>query len=111
MSALLLVKNAVCALGLSDLFGLVEYCHDCGARVREHWWAHPELWYAVARSGDGGVLCIPCFDARCERDGIRVRWTPVLQQRRDAQGRWTVVPPPDPELYPVAARLHAEARS
>ncbi|HEY3499950.1 MAG TPA: hypothetical protein VGK73_34910 [Polyangiaceae bacterium] len=110
-SLLALVKDALVALGLSDLFGLVEYCESCGRRARLHWWSHPRLWTEITGHPDGGCLCVGCFDRACRDQGVRVRWTPIVQQRRDARGRWSDVPPPDPELYPVAARLHAERRA
>lgn len=110
-SPLLLLKRAIVRLGLCDFFGLVEFCDHCGSRVDDVWWAHPELWYEVANKGDAGCLCVRCFGRECWDRGIGVVWHPLVRHRRDAQGRWTNVAPPDPEFYPIAARLYAEERA
>lgn len=108
---LVLLKLTICKLHLAGLFDLIEFCHRCGRRVRNVWWAHPELWNEVTGMGEGGVRCASCFDIECGERGVRVVWHPIVESRRDAQGRWSDVPPPAPELYPVAARLYAERRA
>lgn len=108
---LVLLKLAICRLGLAGVVGLVEFCHRCGHRVRDVWWAHPELWREVVCAGDAGVRCLRCFDAECRERGKFISWAPLVTHRRDPQGRWTEVGPPDPEFYPVAARLYAEERA
>lgn len=100
----LLGKTTLVALGLADLFGLVEFCGSCGARVEQTWRASPALWSEVTGLVDGGVRCVACFDRECVESGVLVQWVPCVQARRDARGRFVVVARPDPELFPVAAR-------
>lgn len=108
---LVLLKLAICRLHLAGAFDLTEFCHRCGDRQPQHWWSPPWLWREVLGVGDAGVRCIACFDRECHERGIEVRWTPLIERRRDTQGRWSDAAPPDPEFFPVAARLHAEGRA
>jgi len=108
MRPLLWLKRVVCAVGLGAW--LIEFCDCCGARVRDVWWAHPELWTKVTGNEDAGTLCLRCFAEACYAHGFFVRWTPIATHHRDSLGRWFELSPPDPEFFPVAARLHAEAR-
>jgi hypothetical protein len=103
------IKLVLCRLGLSDFFGLTEFCECCGKTVQNYWWAHPALWQEVVGEYEH-VRCLACFEAECVARGLLIRWLPSVVLRRDAQGQWNDVAPPDPEFHPVAARLHAEAR-
>lgn len=105
---LVLVKLLICKLRLADVVGLMEFCHRCGRHVRNVWWTHPELWYEVVGVGYAGIRCLDCFDCECQERGILIVWHPRVETRRGEDGEWKPVPPPDPEFYPVAARLYRE---
>lgn len=69
------------------LFTIIEYCHDCGVRQPLVWWSDNDLWHEVTGepyiSGDNmaGVLCPKCFDVRCQKLGILLRWMPTVEHR------------------------------
>ena len=92
-----LLKLAICRLRLADTFGLVEYCHRCGCRVRDVWWAPQSLWNDVIGTGEAGVRCIHCFDVECRARGILLQWRPSPLHQQDARGRWVDVSTPPKE--------------
>jgi len=61
---------------------IIEFCRDCGRRVRHVWTAPDPLWIALNKSdyerdpSNFGALCLDCFDARARRAGLRLRWIP-----------------------------------
>ena len=60
-----------------------EVCGECGRIVGQVWHVDDQLWREVM-GGEGGLLCIPCFDrALGARPGVRiVRWTPTVEKRK-----------------------------
>lgn len=86
----------------------VQRCESCGRRDDICWWSPPELWHDVVQPDDGGIRCIPCFHRECQERGILLRWVPRIDAKRGSEGRWAQHGPPDPELFPVAARVHRE---
>ena len=94
-------------LALSRFVIVTEFCHRCGKRVRECWWSPQPLWNEVTGMGEAGCRCPRCFERDAEAKGILLRWVPRIEARKDSAGRWQCVPP-DPELFPVAARLYRE---
>lgn len=92
---------------LSRVVCVAQFCHRCGRRDNICWWAPPALWGEVMQAGEGGIRCIPCFHRECDERGIMLRWVPRVEARKNERGQWDVVPP-DPELFPVAARYHRE---
>jgi hypothetical protein len=51
----------------------LEWCQSCGRTVAVVWLAVPDvLWNEV--HGRDDVLCVPCFDARCEERGVVLTW-------------------------------------
>ena len=52
-----------------------EICHDCGRPVGLVWQAADALWLWVV-GHEGGILCIRCFDQRCDEDAYVLRWVP-----------------------------------
>ncbi len=66
---------------LARHFLLAEFCHLCGRRVRQVWWASDNLWPLIAgsRNGTRGVVCIPCFDREADRREVTVRWLAVSE--------------------------------
>lgn len=57
-----------------------EICMACGRRVGActgSWWRAPDdLWQRV-NGGYEGVLCPPCFTARCDAAGEPIRWEAI----------------------------------
>lgn len=107
---LVLLKVAICKLGLAGVFGLIEFCHRCGRRVNVFWRASPGLWNHVTGMGDGGVRCVRCFDHECRARGLSLMWVPRIESSKDSAGRWHQEPP-DPELFPEAARRYQEEQA
>jgi len=68
---------AICKSLLARFLPVVEFCHDCGARVDQVWTADDDLWAVI--SPDAGPRCISCFDARAQAAGIFLRWKPVRE--------------------------------
>ena len=58
-----------------------EICGECGRPVEQVWLADDPLWLEVM-GHEGGLLCIPCFDAELEERGLFVRWKPIVKGRR-----------------------------
>lgn len=52
-----------------------EICGDCGRPVKQVWLTDDRLWREVM-GGEGGLLCIPCFDGELEDRGDYVTWRP-----------------------------------
>jgi hypothetical protein len=74
------VKDLIVWVGLGPM--LIEYCDDCGIRVRLVWWADDALWHELTSATHGeGVFCPRCFDRRAERRRILLRWTPTVEIR------------------------------
>jgi hypothetical protein len=105
ISPLLLFKLFVCRLGFGDR--LVEFCECCGRQPRAVWWAPPELWTEITGHGADGAYCELCFEKAAIAKGVMLRWVPRVAHRL-VDGRWSSDAPPDPELFPIAARYHSE---
>ena len=52
-----------------------RYAASAVTRSGVVWTATDELWQRIV-GGPGGVMCVGCFDAACERRGLYLRWTP-----------------------------------
>jgi hypothetical protein len=50
-----------------------ETCWFCG-RPYPLWWAPDDLWAEF--SGNSGLCCPSCFDARAKKRGVWLRWRP-----------------------------------
>lgn len=92
---------------VSRIVCVVQFCHRCGRRDGLIWWAPDELWTQIM-GGPGGVRCVRCFDRECQERGIGLLWVPRVDARKDAQGRWSEIAPPDPELFPIAAERYRQ---
>lgn len=103
---LLALKRLICWLGFGDR--LVEFCDCCGRRPMFVWWAPPALWNEIVGPYEA-LRCERCFDREARAKGISLRWVPRAEHRC-VDGEWSEVAPPDPELFPVAARLRAESQ-
>lgn len=87
MTPLLLLKRAICAIGLGP--GLVEFCGVCGRTTDLVWWSPDDLWREVTgEQHGGGVRCTRCFDREAYRRGLLLRWRPAVEHRRGPDG-WT----------------------
>lgn len=53
-----------------------EICGGCGRPVKQVWLADSHQWRDVM-GGEGGTLCIPCFDAELEVRGVYATWCPT----------------------------------
>lgn len=53
-----------------------EVCQRCGRKVRQVWWCpSSDLWEQIVGCGDGGVVCIRCFDDLYQKHGSGfLRW-------------------------------------
>ena len=54
-----------------------EICGECGRPVGLVWLADDQLWLDVM-GHEGGMMCIPCFDAELESRDVFVSWRPTL---------------------------------
>ena len=63
-----------------------ETCQDCGRRYSwSHWVSASEL-YVLVKGNGGGTFCPRCFGKMAEAKGIRLLWTPILENRRTVHG-------------------------
>ena len=61
---------------MSDGLPLPGPCERCGEEIAVVWYAPHELWRRISgHNDDGGRLCMRCFDALAEEQGILLRWT------------------------------------
>ena len=50
-----------------------EICQNCNKRTKLCWKAPDDIWQKVTGYKEG-ILCIPCFDAIAEANGISLAW-------------------------------------
>ena len=57
-----------------------EQCQDCGGYNGLLWNAPDPLWKELV-GRYGGLLCPRCFNARADKAGIQLKWTPIVARR------------------------------
>lgn len=55
-----------------------ERCQDCGSGNNGLLWHAPQPLWDLLQRRQGGLLCPPCFNAKAESTGYRLRWVPVV---------------------------------
>jgi len=51
-----------------------EHCQKCGKAYNYVWYAPNGLWNRLM-GGEGGLLCVDCFDKLCIDNNVYLRWT------------------------------------
>lgn len=51
-----------------------ERCQDCGKRYETVYAAPNHIWNELVNPHGAGMLCLPCFETRCSKAGVVLRW-------------------------------------
>ena len=60
-----------------------ESCDLCGRDMDYSWWAPTPLWQALVSQSGYGCVCLRCFDRLAEQAGWVIRWSPIVNGRRE----------------------------
>lgn len=63
-----------------------ERCQLCG-QAYSYVWSAPNWFWNSVMGHEGGMLCIPCFSAICERNSVMLYWTcnPLWLEKTERQ--------------------------